>query len=705
MPVALDLPRRVTFATTVEITESFHASDRIAVPQLTYRDSAGNVVQTKTFGFDGTAIVTEKDYDPQGRPVTAYQPRFSTETAKRRASAQDYDDLGRVIAVRVYEEAGSGDTAHQTTTEYQGLVVTLTNPKFYTRVDSLDVLGRVLRVTDANVNGTSFAYDPFGNLTQTIDPNGNVIDVKYDTLGRKIQLDDPDLGTIDYRVDARGLTWQQISPNQRALGQTTRTDYDLLGRMVTRREPDLISNWLYDAPGSGKSIGQLSQATTTTASGATDYRRTHRYDELGRLSETSQELTGGVYQSKNTYDPWGRLITNTYTNTRGGIVAADKVFDSRYNAYGYLNLLQRGTTPLWKVKTQDASQRPIEIDLGNGLTQTRNYDRNAARLKSAALKVRADNDRRLEEIYQYDSLASVINRTQSWETTTFSEQLDYDQLNRLRGSRIALLPAQVLGFDDAGNIKNKSDVGGGLQWSYPQQGKNSVRPHAVLSIPGIPGAVVTTNGGQTKTSNDFAYDDNGNFTGGAGISATWTSFDMPKTIQRNGSSSTFVYGPEHQRTRQDRNDGSNIVYAGAQEVETNAGLATVKTYWPYGVGVEIERPNKALELNWVHVDRLGSPVAISDAFGKLSERMAYDPWGKRRTLTGAPENGTATPNNIDNQRGQRRLFFAAFRLNVGGTLIASHSLRRRVVRSRFAARQSASTRECPLLPDRGNLRG
>jgi RHS repeat-associated protein len=90
-----------------------------------------------------------------------------------------------------------------------------------------------------------------------------------------------------------------------------------------------------------------------------------------------------------------------------------------------------------------------------------------------------------------------------------------------------------------------------------------------------------------------------------------------------------------------------VVYAGPQEVETKAGLTTVKTYWPYGVGVEIDRGTAATELNWTHVDRLGSPVAMSTSTGTLREKLAYDAWGKRRTLDGAPLNGTPTPDTID----------------------------------------------------------
>jgi RHS repeat-associated protein len=106
-----------------------------------------------------------------------------------------------------------------------------------------------------------------------------------------------------------------------------------------------------------------------------------------------------------------------------------------------------------------------------------------------------------------------------------------------------------------------------------------------------------------------------------------------------------VYGPEHQRTKQTRSDGTTIIYAGAQEVEIKAGsggITTVKTYWPGGIGVEIDRGVAATELDWTYLDRLGSPIAISDQNGVLKEKLAYDAWGKRRNLS-----DSGTPNTID----------------------------------------------------------
>jgi len=120
---------------------------------------------------------------------------------------------------------------------------------------------------------------------------------------------------------------------------------------------------------------------------------------------------------------------------------------------------------------------------------------------------------------------------------------------------------------------------------------------------------------------------------------------MPLTITGGGVSATFVYGPEHQRIRQTRGDGSAVVYAGAQEVEKNTSGTTVKTYWPGGIGVEIDRPGATVsELYWHHLDRLGSVIGLTDQQGVLKEKLGYDAWGKRRTLDGA-----STPDNLDGQ--------------------------------------------------------
>jgi RHS repeat-associated protein len=216
--------------------------------------------------------------------------------------------------------------------------------------------------------------------------------------------------------------------------------------------------------------------------------------------------------------------------------------------------------------------------------------------------------------------------TQYWNTSQngFSENFQYDNMNRLWTSQVTTnisAPQQTFTYDSIGDIASKTGVGTG-NYVYPASGANAVQPHAVSSIPGI---------------GSFSYDANGNMLAGAGRGMSWNSFDMPITMTEGSNSSTFVYGPEHQRTKQTRGDGTVIFYAGAMEADLLNGNTTVKTYWPLGLGVEIDAPGAiSSALNWTHTDRLGSVVAITDGSGNLAQSMAYDAWGSRRDLAGDP---------------------------------------------------------------------
>jgi len=46
---------------------------------------------------------------------------------------------------------------------------------------------------------------------------------------------------------------------------------------------------------------------------------------------------------------------------------------------------------------------------------------------------------------------------------------------------------------------------------------------------------------------------------------------------------------------------------------------------------------KPTATRYFHHDHLGSIAAISDEGGRLVERLAYDPWGKRRHVHGASD--------------------------------------------------------------------
>jgi RHS repeat-associated protein len=60
--------------------------------------------------------------------------------------------------------------------------------------------------------------------------------------------------------------------------------------------------------------------------------------------------------------------------------------------------------------------------------------------------------------------------------------------------------------------------------------------------------------------------------------------------------------------------------------------------------------NQASSLRYFHHDHLGSIAAVSDEAGTVIERMAYDPWGKRRYPNGLPGSYDAI-NGLTTDRG------------------------------------------------------
>ena len=272
--------------------------------------------------------------------------------------------------------------------------------------------------------------------------------------------------------------------------------------------------------------------------------------------------------------------------------------------------------------------------LGNGLTHKVSYDPNSGRQDEGALRT-VDQVERLRETYHYDVLGNVKLRGQFWDKGGFTETFDYDALNRLISQTVGATTRNFT-FDAGGNLQSKTGTGTG-DYIYPPQGADATRPHAVKTIPGI---------------GEFEYDGNGNLTSGAGRVITWASFDMPLTIRKGTSLSTFTYGPEHQRVRQDRAGAPSLVYAGNQEAELSGEAATVKTYWPNGVGFEIDRLNAGTsELHWIHRDRLGSVVAISDQDGSVpdQQKFEYDAWGKRRSTIDHNDTSDSLDGGIDRE--------------------------------------------------------
>ena len=682
-------------ATMITVTTHTNAGTPSGVPELSYANPLGQVLRTMSYGFDGTPIMADHQFDTLARQLADYQPFYAYGASNGASAAYPsgifaiqrtgIDSLNRTTQSKTLDTTGA---SLYTNTTYAGAVRTIVNPINESRVETRDVLGQLISVVDnataiknAPATTTLFAHDPFGNLTQTTDPAGHLIKVAYDVMGHKIQLNDPDLGIINYSVDPLGRTWKQISPKEAALGQATTFNYDVLDRMISRIEPDLNSYFSYDIPGATgapltaaqitscqgtHSCGKLAESYTAPAasgnvgannsvSNAQDTYTSYRYDSLGRSSNRNERLDPATYNylySETVYDIWGREISQISVRGITGHFDLAKVYDLRYNNMGYLQSIEREAVTLWQALTQDAANRVTTAHLasggtaGDGLITTRCYNAYTGRLDEAVTAPLSKTvscgttpaAATIMESYFYDGIGNVSQRNEAWNQNigggvapqSFSEGIAYDGLNRVANSTVSGLAAQAFTYTPDGSISTKTGVG---TYNYANGTGTTGGPHAVKTITGTPGV-----------AGNFMYDADGNQMAGNGRSNTWTSFDMPLVVTYTDpnshvtSTSQFTYGPNHERRTQSQSNGTMIYYGGAQEVAMNGTtLISVKTYWPHGIGVEVDRPAQAgSELDWTHTDNLGSVVAITDVDGNLKEALQYDAWGSRRNTSGAP---------------------------------------------------------------------
>jgi RHS repeat-associated protein len=577
-------------------------------------DSLDREIYRLTQGFDGSWIAVQTVYDSLGRVKTKSRPYFWTGGTPQ-LTTYTYDGLSRVIT----ESLPDGHTIKRA---YHGLVTTDTNQNNQTRTVTKNSQGQVIAVADALGNVTTYYYDPFGNLVQTIDATGkNVVTASYDLRGRKTGSNDPDLGIWTYAYDVLS----ELKTQTDAKSQTAHFNYDVLGRLSERDEPDMISCWTYDSAQYG--IGKLASATTYNGVNCQDpqrttvYQRSITYENLGRPQQVTTTIDGVNYTISGAYDTNGRLISVTYPSQSSFAV------NYGYNNLGYVtNLTDAASNQVyWTANERDAELHLTQDTAGNGVMTARGFDAPTGRLTSIVAS--GNNNSVASFAYTYDGLGNLLSRADA--NANVSEAFGYDALNRLTSSSVTAGGdpiSKFFSYDSLGNLLMKSDVG---NYAYPEAGL--ARPHGVLSIDGD--AITAT----------FSYDANGNQTAATGLGRTiaYNSYNKPATITQGSLTLAFTDDVDHQRFKQTMMAGAAVTttrYLDAFGVHVEIVTAATTQWNDYlmvggsMVGLRALRSDGTVSVRYFHQDHLGSIAAITDetANPANTERDAYDPWGKRR---------------------------------------------------------------------------
>ncbi len=251
--------------------------------------------------------------------------------------------------------------------------------------------------------------------------------------------------------------------------------------------------------------------------------------------------------------------------------------------------------------------------------------------------------------YEFDVIGNLIKRTDLNQQVTvggaqLAESFKYDELNRVTEAAVGGGETKNFSYGLYGNILTK---GGSVYRYAPAQPETLLpteraKPHAVRS----------TDGGV-----DARYDANGNMTSGFDRILTWTSFNMPKLIQKgsgsSAASSRFTYDVDRGRITQvaaKNGKSATTIYVGGIYEEVHDGATLERKHYIsspagriaiYASVTQVGAGGPPLgtvttNTKFLHTDHLGSIDVITNKAGAVLERDSFNAWGVRRTTSWKP---------------------------------------------------------------------
>ncbi|MBB3840724.1 RHS repeat-associated protein [Runella defluvii] len=581
-------------ANAVFLTYTQNSVGQISVEHF---DSYNRGVQTKSKGFDGRWVLIDHTFSRTDSPdvreiIKDNFPYYEGETSTG-YTQKELDVLGRVVAMKETKTGG----IRTATSAYGGPITDFFNFKNQKKTDVEDVKDRVVESRWNEGNNVFFTYDAGDRVLTIKDFKGNTTTNEYDARGLKTKMIDPDMGTYLYEYNGFGELIKQTYPN----GNVVTMTYDILGRMLTRVDVDGTTTNTYDT--GNKGIGKLSAVSSYVSS------HTFSYDNLGRKNQETVTVNGQTYTTSNTYDAQGRPNTLSYP-------ATGLVLKNVYNAYGYLSELRNNAdnSLFWRVNAMDAKGNILLQEFGNGVRTEQQFEAATQYLQSIRSYY---NTTTLQHFtYQFNDLAHLTQRRDEKRNKT--ESFLYDEVNRLKETKIDNVTATTLTYDELGNITYKSDVG------YYEYGGVNNGPHRLLNV--------RTNNANVQCS----------FT--LNINTTYTSFNKVKVISNDTARVEVFYGPDQQRIMQKmyvRNvlTRTKLYIGGITEIETFSNGKTKTTHFIGGIGmqvVETQGATTTTTLKYYLKDHLGSNTGFTGAGGVLLEEMSFDAWGQRRNADWTP---------------------------------------------------------------------
>jgi len=534
------------------------------------------------------ALVTQKTfvYDPSGRLIQETDGMGHT-------TAYAYDELDRKVKTTRPDGA-------VTTQAWDDRTVTLTDPKGNRRIQTYDLLDRLVQTQEfpdgTTPVTTSYSYDtyddPFtskadSHLVQVTNPKGAATRYTYDNLGRLTRLDYPD-GQIASEVYGYDPAGNLTVKTQDSRTKTLEYEFFAGYRMKAVNEPGRRVEYGYD---------NNDNVTSQTTTGSAYY---YQYDARNRVTQMTANLDGYWFGFGYGYDVYGRMTSLTYPNRTSPVTYSYDELDRLQNIPRFVNSC-----------AYDLDNKLTQMTYANGVANTYSYDVN-----DRPININAGWGSLLNLDYAYDPVGNI--------TRINSDYYGYDGLNRLTWYGNSATPRTGNGmswnYDGAGNMTGKERfvIGG-------SQGVTSFDYDAANRLWRM-GATYYDNTafGERSVKWDgnswgYVYDGESRLTqvtknGAAQVDCVYDGNGMRVKKVENGKTTYYVYSGANPLLEYSLNDGSYLyrIYAGKKAVAEEKG-GVVKFY---------------------HKDHLGSTRVVTNAAGVKIAEYKFAPYGEKEVASG-----------------------------------------------------------------------
>jgi len=384
--------------------------------------------------------------------------------------------------------------------------------------------------------------------------------------------------------------------------------------MTSRLEPEstTATSWIYGTSATAHEIGRLKSVSKPDG-----YAESYSFDSRGRpASVTITEDTN--YTIGYAYNAIGAVDTVTYPGSTGSPFVLKYIYS--YGAAQQVKDNVAGTV-FWSLSGTNDSALPTAEVLGNSVAVTSGYTPWTNDIVTRQEGTGGIANSLQDLAYQWDPNGNLLQRQDNKQTLT--EVFVHDAVNRLSSSTLNGATNLTVGYDAAGNITSKSDVGA-YDYTTAQGGctyQSYAQPHAVRNAGG----------------GVYCYDANGNAISRGGGALVWTSYNLPSSITYGSNSTSFNYNSSHQRWKQDANyAGTHEVtyYVGGlmEKVTTGAGPTEYRHLIPAGNGSAIltRRSNLTSSVYYTTSDHLGSGDLILSSTGTILAKESFTAFGARR---------------------------------------------------------------------------